>query len=272
MATRLLVGLLLSALIGGLGYWRRSLTRSGWLGAIIVGTATTGLGSWAWGALIIVFFVLSSALSRLGAARKQAVAEDKFSKSDQRDIWQALANGGLPAALALGYALAPHPAWWAAALGALGTATADTWATEIGTLSRGRPRLITSGRPVDPGTSGAISGLGTLATTAGAATIGLAAWALAAAGLDAGAGAAWVVAAATLGGVGGSLIDSLLGATAQQMRWCPACGRETERAVHRCGTPTTFRRGWRWLDNDWVNLISTAGGASLGVLLWWLLA
>lgn len=270
MATRLVVGLLLSALIGGLGYWRQSLTRSGWLGAIIVGTATT-VGSWAWGALIIVFFVLSSALSKVGARRKQAVAEDKFSKSDRRDIWQALANGGLPAALALGYALAPHPAWWAAALGALATATADTWATEIGTLSRGRPRLVTTGKPVDPGTSGGISALGTLATAAGAATIGLATWALGAAGLDNGAGAAWVVAAALLGGVGGSLIDSLLGATVQQMRWCPSCARETERTVHRCGTPTSFRRGWRWLDNDWVNLISTAGGASLGVLLWRLL-
>ncbi len=267
MITRLLLGLALSAAIGGLGYWRRSLTGSGWLGAVIIGTTTTAAGSWAWGLLIIVFFALSSALSKVGARRKQAIAADKFSKSDRRDLWQALANGGLPALLALGYAVTPHPLWWAAALGAVATATADTWATEIGTLSRSSPRLITSGRAVERGTSGAVSGLGLAATTAGAATIGAVAWAACAVGLGNGlAGAGWMLGAALVGGVGGSLIDSLLGATVQQIRWCPACATETERTVHRCGTATSIRRGWRWLDNDWVNAVSTGGGALIAGL------
>ncbi|HEY1011242.1 MAG TPA: DUF92 domain-containing protein, partial [Herpetosiphonaceae bacterium] len=87
---RIALGLALSAAIGGLGFWRRSLTASGWLGAVLVGTATFGFGGWAWGLVVIVFFAASSALSKLGKRLKLALAADKFSKSDQRDLWQAL--------------------------------------------------------------------------------------------------------------------------------------------------------------------------------------
>ena len=60
-----------------------------------------------------------------------------------------------------------------AMLGALVAANADTWATELGVLSRSPPRLVTTLRQVAPGTSGAVSGVGMLAATAGAAFVGL---------------------------------------------------------------------------------------------------
>lgn len=60
-------------------------------------------------------------------------------------------------------------------IGALATMTADTWATELGTLSRIPPRLITTGRVIAAGSSGGVSVLDTLAAVAGGATIGLAA-------------------------------------------------------------------------------------------------
>lgn len=268
----MLFGLLLSALIGSVGYWRHSLTRSGWLGAIIVGTATTAFGGWAWGSLIIIFFALSSLLSKAGQPRKLAIAADKFSKTDQRDLWQVLANGGLPALLALGYAATPHPGWWAAALGAVATAAADTWATEIGTLSRSAPRLITSGRRVKPGTSGGISSLGLLATLLGAAAIGATGWLACAIGGGNGlAAGSWMLGVSLIGGSSGSLFDSLLGATLQAIRWCATCSCETERTIHRCGTPTRAFRGWRWLNNDWVNLLSIASGAGVAALSYILL-
>jgi uncharacterized membrane protein len=40
---RIAAGLVLSAFIGAVAYRRHSLDRSGWLGAIITGTATFGL-------------------------------------------------------------------------------------------------------------------------------------------------------------------------------------------------------------------------------------
>jgi uncharacterized membrane protein len=74
----------------------------------------------------------------------------------------------------------------------------------------------------------------------------------------------FVIAIALIGGLAGSLLDSLLGASAQAIYLCPLCSKETEKTLHQCGAPTRHVRGWRWLTNDWVNLISSAAGALVG--------
>jgi len=100
LAGRLLLALLLSLAVGGLGYWRRSLSASGALGAVLLGTTVFGLGGWVWGGTLVAFFVSSSLLSHYQAERKAIFAE-KFSKDSRRDLGQALANGGVAALLAL---------------------------------------------------------------------------------------------------------------------------------------------------------------------------
>ncbi len=262
---RIIAALLLSSLIGGLGRRRGSLTTSGWFGAVLVGTATAGFGGWAWGALVVIFFVTSSALSHWRRDRKAVVADDKFAKTERRDLAQTLANGGVTALCAVLYFFVPHPALLTAGVGALATVTADTWATELGTLSRTPPRLVTTGRVVRPGTSGGVTALGMAATVAGALLIGLSA-AVALAILN-DTRAWWIVSTALTGGIAGSLADSLLGATAQATRWCPRCESETERPIHRCGAPTTRLRGWRWLDNDGVNFVASLVGAVVALLI-----
>ena len=262
------LGLLLSALIGYVGYRRGSLAPSGVAGAVVLGTLIFGLGGWAWGSLLVVFFVSSSLLSHFKAARKAAVAE-KFSKGGRRDLAQALANGGAAALAVVGNALWPHPAWWAAFVGAIASVNADTWATELGVLSRSQPRLITNGRPLEPGTSGGVSAPGTLAALAGAALI-----ALVAAGFDLAAGrglgrSLLMAGIGTLAGLLGALVDSVLGATVQAIYVCERCGRETERhPLHTDGGLTRHQRGWSWLNNDWVNFLSAGLGALLAAGLW----
>jgi uncharacterized protein (TIGR00297 family) len=269
---QVLLGLLLSALIGYIGYRRRSLAPSGVAGAVLLGTLIFGLGGWAWGTLLVVFFVSSSALSHFKAARKQAVAE-KFSKGGRRDLAQALANGGAAALAVIGHTVWPHPAWWAAFVGAVATVNADTWATELGVLSRAQPRLITSSRPVEAGTSGGVTWAGTLAALAGAVLI-----ALVAAGFDMAAGqplgrVLLIIGVGALAGLLGALADSVLGATVQAIYVCELCGRETERhPLHTDGGRTHRQRGWSWLNNDWVNFLSAASGAALGALFWSALA
>ena len=262
VATRIALGLLLSALIGAVAYRRGSLSGSGVAGALMVGTIIFGLGGWAWGVLLVVFFVSSSALSHFKQPLKASLAE-KFSKGSRRDLAQTLANGGCGALVAFSNLIWPHPIWWAAFAGALATVTADTWATEVGVLSRARPRLVTNGKVVEVGASGGVTLAGTLAALAGAALIGLAA-----AGFDLAAHDSLFLSlslflVSSLAGLLGSLFDSLLGATAQAIYFCDLCGKETERhPVHTCGHPTRQVRGWQWLDNDWVNFISSVIGAA----------
>ncbi|EPX65109.1 hypothetical protein D187_000534 [Cystobacter fuscus DSM 2262] len=243
------------ALFIGVAAWARgSLSPSGVLGAILIGTPVFGLGGPAGTVALLGFFFSSSALSKMFRARKADV-EAEYAKTGTRDLGQALANGGVAAVAAVLLAATGDSRYLLAMLGALAAANADTWATELGVLSRSPPRRITTLRPVPPGTSGAVSAMGLLASTAGAAFVALIAlptglsWRL----------VPWLV----LAGVVGSLSDSLLGATVQDVRWCEACARETERRVHRCGRPTRSLRGLGWLGNDTVNVLATVTGAAL---------
>jgi uncharacterized protein (TIGR00297 family) len=255
----IVLGIVLSALITGIAFRRGALSASGAGAAVVVGTVIFVGGGWLWGGLLVLFFVSSSLLTRFRSANKRDAAA-AFAKGGRRDAWQVLANGGVAAGFALLQGLAPTPAWFAGFVGALSAATADTWATELGTLSRNRPRLITTGRPVAAGTSGALSAPGTLAALMGGSVVGIAA------GLgDGGWSAVDGLWRGALAGLIGSGVDSVLGATVQGVFRCPLCERQTEAPVPHCGTRTVPLRGIPWLGNDGVNALATAFGA--GVLL-----
>jgi len=267
LLTRLLLGLLFSAGVAGLAYQRRSLNKSGAAGAIITGTATVGLGGWSWGLSLVFFFVSSSAFSHYREREKARVADDKFSKGSQRDIAQAAANGGLATLLAAWHGITTSPTrrslLQAAYAGALAAATADTWATELGVLSSEPPRSIITGKLVAPGTSGGITRRGMAAATLGALALGMIFWAMEGFHRS----LAWLPLIACPAGLAGSVADSLLGATLQAVRYCPACQTETERRVHNCGTTTIHLRGLRWLNNDGVNFVATLTGSLTALVL-----
>ncbi len=262
---RLCGGLFLSSGIALLAYQRRSLSRGGVVGAVATGTSTFGLGGPAWAGSMIFFFISSTLFSHFRARQKASTAADKFSKGIQRDLGQVAANGGVAALTALAYGLNSSPqtreALQTAFVGAMATANADTWATELGVLSPTAPRLITTGQPVAPGTSGGITPLGSAATAAGAFSLGVIFKLLRRTSSP------LLPLIALFSGMIGSLFDSLLGATVQIMHFCPACQKETERRVHNCGTPTQRQRGRRWMDNDMVNFLSTLFGALVALAL-----
>lgn len=268
---RLLTGLSLSLAIGLAGYWRGALTPSGVAGAMLTGTLMFGLGGWAWGVLLVAFFVSASALSFYRNREKETLAE-KFAKGHRRDLGQALANGGLAALLAVLSGGDSDPLWFFAAAGAMAAVNADTWATELGVLSARPPRLITTGRRVDVGTSGGVTGLGFTASAGGAFFIGLLGGLMLLGQRYGPSAAGALTLTATVGGLLGAAFDSLLGATVQAIYWCDICQKETERQAHRCGARTRLLRGWRWLGNDLVNFIASLVGALTAAGIgWWLL-
>jgi uncharacterized protein (TIGR00297 family) len=267
---QLLLGFLFAAVIA-LAAWRaHSLSRSGAWGALLTGTLIFGLGGWQWAVLLLAFFISSSLLTRLFGRRKASLNE-KFDKGGVRDIGQVLANGGVASIFASLHFFFPQAAWtWLGFAASMAAVNADTWATELGVLNPSLPRLITKWKPVERGTSGAISLTGTLAAAGGAAFIAVLA-ALCTPSLHLptlGAGLAVLIGLVTLAGLAGALFDSLLGATVQAIFHCPECNKETEKhPLHSCGTPTTQVRGWSWLNNDLVNVGCALMGALVGVLL-----
>lgn len=265
---RLLAGLVFSSGIGIIAYRRKSLSRSGVVGAILAGTTTVGLGGWSWGLTLIYFFVSSSLLSHWRAREKEQATSDKFGKGSQRDLGQTLANGGIATLTSLGYSMSARSqtreVMQVGYIGAMATATADTWATELGVLSSHAPRMITTGKRTTPGISGGITPLGTGASALGAYSLGTFFWLLKGARKE----QRSLPLIALVCGVLGCLFDSVLGATVQARYYCPHCQKETEQRTHNCGTHTQLIHGRSWLDNDSVNFLSTLFGGLVGIVIY----
>jgi uncharacterized protein (TIGR00297 family) len=247
------VGVAFAALVAWLAYRTRALCASGAAAAFVVGAIVFGSGGWRAAAVLFAFFLPSTLLTHIGRARKRAIARAHGEAS--RNGWQVLANGGVAAACAL---LSTHgnAPFAAAFAGAFAAASADTWGTEIGTLSPTGPVSILTLRPLPAGSSGGVTPLGLIATLAGALCVAATAALVGIAPL-------WRVA---IGGVIGAVFDSILGASVQALRWCEVCACECETRRHDCGAPTVLRRGLGWIENDAVNFGATLCGALVAAL------
>ncbi|CAN5564290.1 hypothetical protein BH24ACT20_BH24ACT20_15780 [soil metagenome] len=208
MSGHLISGLAVPAVFAVLAY---TLGVVGWSGALggfgIAAPIYLSLG-WRGFAVLALFVVGGSVLTRLGYRRKE-LSGTAESGGGRRGARNAFANGGVPVLCALLAALTPYPEAFAAAfVAALGAAFADTSESEIGQLYGAIPRLITTMAGVPPGTDGAVSLPGTLAGVGAAGLTAALGFAL---GLIGGPGAALLVAgAAVLGTVADSLIGALM--------------------------------------------------------------
>lgn len=254
---RTLVGAAVALIVSLAGRRAHALSTSGAAAGVILGTIAIAAG-WTWGVLLLSLFGSVALLSRIGGAEKERRVVSIVEKGGERDAAQILANGAIFTIAALGSLIAPATGWFAIAAGALAFSAADTWATEIGTLSNTQPYSIVSRRRIPVGTSGGVSLAGTAAAGAGALFIATEAMF-----------AGWPIsfAAVALGGIIAALADSLLGATLQERRWCERCGKATERTVHDCGTKTNINGGVSGLDNDTVNAACSVIGALIALVI-----
>jgi uncharacterized protein (TIGR00297 family) len=199
------VAVAVTALFAALAYVLGMVSRGGALGGLAVGSAIyLGLGPQGF-AVLALFVVAGSALTRLGYRSKEHSSTAE-AHGGRRGVRNALANCGVALLCALLATLGSSELFAAAFVGALGAAFADTAESEVGQLSRRTPRLLTNFRKVPPGTDGAISLLGTLAGLAAAGLTALLGLAL---GLLAGPDLALLVTGAAFLG---TVVDSLVGA------------------------------------------------------------
>lgn len=137
----------------------------------------------------------------------------------------------------------------------------DTLASELGILSKSRPILITTLKPVPPGTNGGMSVGGTLASVAGGLAIGVSmALSLVLENAKCRQDALPVILGmvfwGSLAGGLGSLADSFLGATVQQTRYSEDSKKILQDESVARG-PLKVISGWNILTNNQVNVLSS---------------
>ncbi|EPS98319.1 hypothetical protein FOMPIDRAFT_153697 [Fomitopsis schrenkii] len=294
-----LVPLLLAAFLGFHGLRKRSLSPSGALAAFLAGFAMMAVPLRAFGVSLIIFYLAGSRATKVGKQLK-AQLEDGHQEAGYRSAAQVLCNSasafaasiawsalfvpGSLVASVLGSALPPQApydlgAWcpltppqasgWSrpllfVTLGHFACCLGDTLASELGILSRSPPRLITTLKPVPPGTNGGMSVTGTVASLAGGLFMGLT---LAGSLLveSSACRARWLdvivplVAWGTAAGGLGSLLDSFMGATIQRTRYSNTAKRilTDESPEPTKSADIKVVSGLNILTNNQVNLLSS---------------
>jgi uncharacterized protein (TIGR00297 family) len=224
---------------------KKLLTPSGLINAWGLGVVIWGTLGWRGYAVVMFYFLVGSAVTRIGMAQKEAegIAEKRGGARGPENVW---GSALMAMVCALGVAAIEFgwlDASWRSLLllgyvASFATKLSDTTASEVGKAYGKSTFLITTLKPVARGTEGAISLEGTMAGIIGGMVIGLVAYSL---GLITLPGVVICVIAAFVA----TNLESVIGATLQ----------------HK----------FDWLTNELVNVINTIIGAvvAISIAIWW---
>lgn len=252
------IGFTLSGLIAGVAFKKKSLSTSGFVSATILGTLLYAIDVPLF-LIMMAFFLTSSLLSRW-VEKKNPVLIPIVNKGNRRDITQVVANGGIPLMFAILYLWFNHEIFILGFISAFASANADTWASEIGSLSKTPPRFLFKHSQTLLGLSGGVTPLGFFASFLGSLWISLVGYLLypylpfhyfllsVAAGFI------------------GCTIDSILGELVQAKYLDDRRGHLTEiRFVSQMENQLVS--GYHWIDNNMVNFLSVSIASVGSVLL-----
>ena len=181
-------------------YRKNHLSLSGFLSASLMATLITGLGGIFYLIPIIIFFISSTIISKLGNSTK-------YKSSINRSVSQVISNGGIPLIICIINHFYQDAILYYAFLASVAAANSDTWGTEIGKLSKIKPIDIISRKKLSKGESGGITNIGLLGSFMGSFIIGLSGYLFI--------NDLQYVLLVTLSGWFGAIFDSILGSTLQ---------------------------------------------------------
>jgi uncharacterized protein (TIGR00297 family) len=237
-----LVGVLLNLVLGLLAWpvVKKLLTPAGLLHAWILGVIVWATFGWQGYAVVVFYFLVGSAVTKIGIAEKEAagIAEKRSGARGPENVWGSALVATLCALATLASPPEFHPLLALGYVASFSTKLSDTSASEIGKAYGQHTFLITTLKPVPRGTEGAVSWEGTVAGVAGSVAIAIVAHLV---GLIALLGIGICIVAAFIA----TNLESVIGATLQ----------------HR----------FTWLTNELVNVVNTLIGAIVAVGIGWLL-
>ncbi|MGM0641133.1 MAG: DUF92 domain-containing protein [Thermotogota bacterium] len=265
----LIIGLILGLMIAFVAYKKNALSKSGTVAATLLGISLYYFGGLYFFLIMISFFISSTLLTKY-KKKKKIELEKIHDKTGRRDYTQVLANS-LPAII---YALFFYYTRMNVFL--LGFATtfsatnSDTWASELGVLSKNDPSCILTGKRVQKGMSGGITKFGTFASFLGALFLSFVFM------------IGYIIKfqnqivikdliilsiLTLIGGFLGSIIDSLLGASIQGIYKHRKTNELTEKRFDE-DEENKLIRGFKFIDNNLVNLLSSLTASLLMMLIY----
>jgi len=245
LASPWMSGVLLNTLLAGVAIVapKKLLTPAGLVHAWALGVAIWATLGWQGYGVIMFYFLVGSAVTRIGMAQKEAagIAEKRSGARGPENVWGSALTAMLCAIAiwALRWSNAAAAEYWIPLLvvgyvASLSTKLSDTSASEVGKAYGKRTFLITTLRPGPAGTEGAVSLEGTIAGVVASIVLALLAWAL---GLVTLTGVVVCAIAALIA----TTVESVIGATIQEQ--------------------------FQWLTNEVVNIINTLVGAGSAIAI-----
>ena len=230
-------------------YKRKHLSLDGFLSSTLMAGLILGFGGLKYVLPIAIFFILSTLLSKVGMKNLRE------SKSG-RNARQVFANGGVGLVLCIFNHFYQMELIYIMFLASIAAANSDTWATEIGKLSRKRPKDIISGRSLNVGESGGITFIGLLGSMSGSLVIATVGYFL-----DINTSYLIIL---FISGFLGSIFDSILGSTLQS-RFILIDGKTIKEEKE---TDSYHYSGLVSINNNSVNFLCTLSAPIFFILLY----
>ncbi|MDO9567470.1 MAG: DUF92 domain-containing protein [Candidatus Desulfaltia sp.] len=204
--------MIFSLVLGYLAYRAKIADVSAVLSATLIGVLIIVFTNVLWIFLLLTFFILGGASTKYKYRYKKSIGLAQ-AKGGIRNYDNVFSNSTAALVLAVAHGIYPQFGMFLtyAYLGTVATATGDTLASEIGTTSRIKPRMITTLKFVEPGIDGGVTPIGQFVAIIGPMTIGILAVLF---GIVDNIPLAIFI--TTMGGFLGTNVDSLLGATLQR--------------------------------------------------------
>ena len=253
-----LLASIFSLTVGFYSFRKKSISRSGFIALIVICSFFILSDGIAWLAIIFYMFASSSIISKI-LPQQQGIVQT-IAKPGGRDYVQALANLGVSICLYAVYLLKPYDFLMIGFLASIIGANADSWASEIGRLSKKTPNLITTFKPIKHGISGGITMMGTFGGILGGLFIFLLSYFTLQNKNYEFLFTKRSITVILVSGIAGLFIDSYLGAWFQALYQSKVGLNEKKEGQ--------IIKGFHWMTNDLVNFISTFLSAIFGMLLY----
>ena len=228
---------------------RKHLSLDGFLSSTLMAGLILGFGGLKYVLPIAIFFILSTLLSKIGPKKLHK------SKSG-RNVNQVFANGGVGLVLCVFNHFYQTELIYSMFLASIAAANSDTWATEIGKLSKTRPQDIISGRSLSPGESGGITFIGLLGAISGSFIIAIIGYFL-------NMNTSYFI-IVFISGFLGSLFDSILGSTLQS-RFILMDGKTIKEEKEQ---NSYLYSGLHYINNNSVNFLCTSSAPIFFILMY----